>query len=524
MIDTINTRISLFLCTLTNLHHQMISDRETILNPNELVKHLKKPAGAFTRKDIIQFIQDMGIKMLNFRYVAEDGKLKTLNFVITSLGHLDNILSSGERVDGSSLFSYVEAGHSDLYVVPRYRTAFVNPFTSIPTLEILCSFYTARGKPYEGAPEYVLKKAHDTFKKKTGYTFKALGELEYYVNYKSADLYSLRNQKGYHQSKPFSKFEELRLEALDLLAKAGCKIKYGHSEVGSFSSDGEDFEQHEIEFLPVDVEDAADHLVLAKWILRMLSYKYGVELSFAPKISVGKAGSGMHVHILVEKNGKNALVTKGELSETAHKIMAGILDLSPALTAFGNTIPTSYLRLVPNQEAPTSICWGDRNRSALIRVPLGWRGGTQMTIDANPVETDEPVLGDSRQTIEFRAPDGSADVYKLLAGLVIASMHGLDMPDALKKAEDLYVDVNIFKNQEASEAKGLNLLPASCFESAEALEKLRGFFEKDGLFPPGVISQVVKQLKSYHDKGLSERLEGQSDEIRKLVKEFIHIM
>jgi glutamine synthetase len=502
----------------------MLSDQETILNPNELVKHLKKPAVEFTRTDIVRFVQDMGIKMLNFRYIAEDGKLKTLNFVITSLGHLNDILTTGERVDGSSLFSYVEAGHSDLYVVPRYRTAFVNPFSTIPTLEVLCSFYNANGTPYEGAPEYVLRKAHETFKKKTGFTFKALGEIEYYVNYKSADLYPLRNQGGYHQSKPFSKFEELRVEALDLLAKAGCKIKYGHSEVGSFSSGGEDFEQHEIEFLPVDVEDAADQMVLAKWILRMLSYKYGVELSFAPKISVGKAGSGMHVHILVERDNRNALVHEGELSDTAYKIMAGILDLSPALTAFGNTIPTSYLRLVPHQEAPTSICWGDRNRSALIRVPLGWRGGAKMIVDANPAEDQEPPLGDSRQTIEFRAPDGSADVYKLLAGLVIASMHGLHMPDALKKAEDLYVDVNIFKNQEALEKKGLNHLPASCYESAQALENLRTYFEKDGLFPPGVIDQLVKQLKSYNDKGLSERLEGQSDEIRKLVREFIHIM
>jgi glutamine synthetase len=89
------------------------------------------------------------IELLNFRYVGEDGKLKILNFVITSKDYLDSILSTGERVDGSSLFSYIEAGRSDLYVIPRFKTAFVNPFAEVPTLDILCSFYTSDGQPLD---------------------------------------------------------------------------------------------------------------------------------------------------------------------------------------------------------------------------------------------------------------------------------------------------------------------------------------------------------------------------------------
>ena len=83
-----------------------------------------------------------------------------------------------------------------------------------------------------------------------------------------------------------------------------------------------------------------------------------VEVSFAPKITVGKAGSGMHIHLMLEKDGRNVMIENGKLSDTAKKMIAGILDLSKGLTAFGNTIPTSYLRLVPHQEAPTNICWG----------------------------------------------------------------------------------------------------------------------------------------------------------------------
>ena len=129
---------------------------EVSLNPNKLVKYLRKPSKEFTRHDIIRFIEENGIEMVNFRFAGEDGKLKTLNFVITSRDYLESILSTGERVDGSSLFSYVDADSSDLYVIPRFSSAFVNPFSEIPSIDILCSYYTKDGKPLESAPEYIL--------------------------------------------------------------------------------------------------------------------------------------------------------------------------------------------------------------------------------------------------------------------------------------------------------------------------------------------------------------------------------
>ena len=245
----------------------MAKNNDILMNQNELVQFLKKPAKDFTHDDIIKFIEAKGITMLNFRYVADDGKLKSLNFVPFNRDHLESILIAGERVDGSSLFSCIESGSSDLYIIPRYRTAFVNPFTEIPTLEILCSFYNNEGRPFESAPEHILRKAYNRFKKNTGYIMKVFGELEYYIKSFHDDLYPLIDQKGYHQSRPFAKFEELRIEALELCAKAGCRIKYGHSEVGSFSKDGEDFEQHEIEFMPVEIDEAVDQLLIAKWII-----------------------------------------------------------------------------------------------------------------------------------------------------------------------------------------------------------------------------------------------------------------
>ncbi|PIY07375.1 MAG: glutamine synthetase [Bacteroidetes bacterium CG_4_10_14_3_um_filter_31_20] len=492
------------------------------IHSHKIEKYLKKNKNEFTREDIIKYIVDNKVEMVNFRYVAEDGKLKMLSFIINSLEHLESIFESGERVDGSSLFSFIEAGSSDLYAIPRFKSAFVNPFAEIPTIDFLCSFYNAEGKPLESAPEYILKKAHEKFKKHTGLNFKALGELEFYVIGPKKNQFPSDDQKGYHSSSPFIKWTDFRIHAMKLIAECGGKIKYGHSEVGNFSTETQTFEQHEIEFLPVDVEDAAEQLIISKWILRMLAFKYGIEVSFSPKITVGKAGSGMHIHVLAEKNGKNILIENNKLSNEAKKIIAGILDLAPAITAFGNSVPTSYLRLVPHQEAPTRICWGDRNRSVLMRVPLGWIGASNMVNDLNNTETKIEKDFTSKQTVELRSPDGSADVYLLLAGIVMAALHGFEMPNAIELAKKLYVDVNIFKEDAKEKTNALEHLPASCWQSAEKLNEKRCFFEKYDVFPSGTIDNLIKYLKSFDDLGLSEKLYGNNAEMQNLVQKYFH--
>lgn len=496
---------------------------DILMNPNDLVKFLQKNPADFTKDDIIRFCEEKKIEMVNFRYAADDGKLKTLNFIISSKEYLDTILSDGERVDGSNIFSFIEAGSSDLYVIPRYKTAFVNPFADVPTLEILCSYYDNEGKPLESSPEYVLKKADAEFTKQTGAVFKTLGELEYYVIGDAEDSYPAVDQKGYHSAEPFVKYEALRVEAMTLIAKAGGKIKYGHSEVGCFTKDGKYYEQHEIEFLPMPAEEAVEQLLIAKWMVRMLGYRYGVEVSFAPKIVVGKAGSGLHFHMMAEKDGKNLLVENDRLSPMARKMIAGVLDLGDALTAFGNTVPTSYLRLVPHQEAPTNVCWGDRNRSVVVRVPLGWTGANHMTQDANPADKTLTADRPSKQTYEYRVGDGSANMYLLVAGLITASLHGINMEDGLKRAEELYVSGNIFSPEYKERLEQLKQLPLSCFESADVLNEKRGYFEKNGVFPPGMIDAAVKKLKAYNDKGLSERLYQNNEAIAELVAEYIHV-
>jgi glutamine synthetase len=497
-------------------------DEHMLLTPNPLVQFLGKPQSEFTRNDIIRYVEEEGIEMINFRYVGGDGRLKTLNFVINSRRHLEGILTNGERVDGSSLFKHINTGASDLYVVPRYRTAFLNPFSEIPTLDILCSYYDKDGHPMESSPEYILRKASATLKERTGFDFHCMGELEYYVISDREYCFEATDQRGYHESFPFNRFEEFRSAALHTIASCGGNIKYAHSEVGNFILGDKVYEQNEIEFLPVPVEDAADQLVIAKWILRTMAYHYGVDLTFAPKISVGKAGSGLHVHTKLVKDGKNAMVDEGVLSDAAKKAIAGYLDLAPSLTAFGNTNPTSYFRLVPHQEAPTNICWGDRNRSVLVRVPLGWTSHVNMAAHANPQDPDLTMDFSERQTVEFRCPDGSADVYLLLAGLTVAARHGLEMENALQFAAKTYVDVNIFHDEHKERVKTLKQLPVSCHSSAQQLREQAAIYTQYGVFSQTMIDGIITMLENYKDQNLREAIHCNKEKLLELVKQFYH--
>jgi len=497
-------------------------NQELLMSPNRLVTFLQKPAAEFTKADIINYIQQNEIRMVNFMYPSADGRLKTLNFVINNASYLDAILTCGERVDGSSLFPFIEAGSSDLYVIPRFRTAFVDPFAEIPTLVMLCSFFNKDGEPLESSPEYTLHKACKAFTDVTGMEFQAMGELEYYVISEDDGLFPATDQRGYHESGPYAKFNDFRTQCMSYIAQTGGQIKYGHSEVGNFMLDGKVYEQNEIEFLPVNAENAADQLMIAKWVIRNLAYQYGYDITFAPKITVGKAGSGLHIHMRMMKDGQNQMLKDGVLSDTARKAIAGMMQLAPSITAFGNTNPTSYFRLVPHQEAPTNVCWGDRNRSVLVRVPLGWSAQTDMCALANPLESDSNYDTTQKQTVEMRSPDGSADLYQLLAGLAVACRHGFEIENALAIAEQTYVNVNIHQKENADKLKALAQLPDSCAASADCLQKQRTVFEQYNVFSPAMIDGIISRLRSYNDATLRKDIQDKPEEMLALVSKFFH--
>ncbi len=494
-------------------------DKQLSLSKNAVVAYLQKPASQFTKADIIRFIEENEIGMVNFMYPASDGRLKTLNFVVNNREYLETILTYGERVDGSSLFPFIEAGNSDLYAIPRYRTAFVDPFAPVPTLTMLCSYFDRNGSPLELAPEHTLKKACRALRESTGLDFEAMGELEYYIIAPASDAFPATDQRGYHESAPFAKYNDFRQECMAMIASTGGMIKYGHSEVGNFTARGTVYEQCEIEFLPCPAEEAADQLMIAKWVIRNLAWRRGLDITFAPKITTGKAGSGMHIHMRLMRDGQNQMLNPDRtLSDIARRAIAGMMELAPSITAFGNKNPASYLRLVPHQEAPTDVCWGASNRTALVRVPLGWTSGINMSLVANPLEAEDPAYdASSKQTVEMRSPDGSANVYQLMAALAVACRRGLEMDpaEALRRADETFIDTGCDRSK-------FDSLPDCCVDSAERLNAQRQAYEAEGVFSPKMIDGIIDGLRAWNDRGLRQKLSDDPKALQQLVDETLH--
>lgn len=507
----------------------------TMALTNPLTTLLAKDRADFTRDDLIKVIAAKGIERLTFHYTGLDGKLKELKIPVTDRRQAERVLADGERVDGSSLFKgLVDVALSDLYVIPVYRSAFLNPFDP-GSLDLVCRYLTHDGSLAPFAPDTILANAHSLFRKHTGLELHALGELEFFLlSPPGSPIYRSPKQRGYHASGPYAKSGDILNEMVRHIAQITGAVKYGHSEVGFIESvrsneeeiAGRQGEQLEVEFLPVPVEEAADHLVLARWLIRSIAYRHGSVATFTPKLEEGVAGNGMHVHMELRKNGRNIMTdASGSLGNEARQLIGGLCTYADSLTAFGNSVSSAYLRLVPNQEAPTRICWSDRNRSAMIRVPLGWSDASNLAMKVNPQQTVPLDDLGGRQTVELRSPDGSAMTHLLLAGITTAADWGMTQPEALSIAERYYVSGNIFRNEDL--LKKLRTLPTSCVASARILQERRSLYEREGLFPSSVIDYVVKLLNEEDDDRMNIRLmdlpaDNRLHETRKIMHKDLH--
>lgn len=503
-----------------------------LTNPISLI--VDKPREEFTREDLIRVIQERQIERITFHYTALDGKYKELKIPVANRYQAERVLADGERVDGSSLFQgMVETALSDLYVVPLYKTAFLNPFDET-SLDITCRYVTRDGQLAPFAPDTILNNAAALFRKTTGCDLFALGELEFFLlsDWPTA-LFPPDRQRGYHSASPYIKSGVIVNEMMRYISQITGAVKYAHAEVGYIDSvrsnleeiKGKSAEQLEIEFLPTAIEDAGDHLVLARWLIRNVAYKHGCVATFAPKIEEGVAGNGFHVHMDVRKNGKNLMTDHGQLSETAKRVIGGLCTYADTLTAFGNTVSSAYLRLVPNQEAPTRICWSDMNRSAMIRVPLGWRDLKHLAGKLNPQQKAVFEDREGRQTVELRSPDGSAIVHLLLAGIAMAAEWGMSHREAIEIAERFYVQGNIFHDQTL--VASLPPLPKSCVESARVLAGKKDLYTREGVFPQCMIDYVGGLLRQERDEEMNKKLidlpaDDRLHETRKIMHKDLH--
>ena len=447
-----------------------------------LERSMRRPREEWTVEDLAQLFRSGQARGLSLMHVGGDGWLKRLDFVPRDESRLRRICEAGERADGSNLFrgSGIPTGASDIVLRPRIESGFLDPFSAVPTLVLMCGHAGPDGDPLPQSPDTIIRRAMDRLREQTGVELLALGEVEYFLGKRrdESDIYGA-DDRGYHAVSPFVFGEPLRRRALELLVELGLNVKYGHSEVGYIEArepDGVIWEQHEIELELDTLPRAAEAVLLTQWVLRNLAHRSGMRCNTEPIMAEGHAGNGLHVHLAPARDGELIPVREdgGSLSDPSRWLIGGLVQMGAALMAFGNRASGSLTRLTQAKEAPNRITWGEYDRSALIRRPAQARD-----------TFGRPV---SPPTIEFRLPDGSAFPHLLLAGAALATLKGA-------RTEGLDELLEATSATSVREGGGrAAAVPWSFREVALAVAEHREAFEAGGVFPAPLLDRLVSDL------------------------------
>ena len=392
--------------------------------------------------DVLKAVKDYDVSFIQFWFVDVLGTLKS--FQITP-PELEAAFEEGMGFDGSSIQGFTRIQESDMVAYPDPTTfQFVTWRPSEkPVARMFCDIKNPDGSSYEGDSRYVLKRMLARAAEK-GYTFYVGPELEFFVFADSKGTQIL-DTGGYFDAPPLDLGNDIRRDIVFSLAEMGIQVEYSHHEVAP--------SQHEIDLRYQEALKMADTAVTYRVVVKEVARRHGCYATFMPKPLFGENGSGMHVHQSLFKNGKNAFFdAKAEfnLSDDCKKYIAGILKHAREITAVCNQWVNSYKRLVPGYEAPVYVAWAQRNRSALVRVPMYKPGMEAAT------------------RIELRSPDPSCNPYLAFAVMLAAGLKGIE--DNYELAAP--VEENIFSMDDATKEKyGIESLPGSLGEAIEALEK-----------------------------------------------------
>ena len=369
------------------------------------------------------------------------GQLKS--FAIT-IEELEGALDDGMGFDGSSITGFNPIEESDMVAIPDPKTFQVLPWKTgeHKVARMICDVVTPDGAPYEGDPRYVLRRALDRMRSMGFDAFNVGPELEYFY-FKNDEGTETLDHGGYFDLATLDVASEWRKETVKALESMGIPVEYAHHEVAP--------SQHEIDMRYSDAQAMADHTVTYRLIVKEIATKYGIYATFMPKPLFGQNGSGMHTHMSLFKGGRNQFFDAKDphhLSATAKGFIAGLLVHAREMSAVLAQWVNSYKRLVPGFEAPVYVAWSQRNRSALIRIPLYKPGAEQAT------------------RAEIRCPDPACNPYLAFAALLHAGLEGIeqgyDLPDEMT--------TNLYRlSDEERNERGIVALPGSLGEAAEEL-------------------------------------------------------
>ena len=428
----------------------------------------------YTKKDIIRLVEEEDVEFIRLQFTDMFGTMK--NVAITS-NQLEKALENECMFDGSSIEGFVRIEDSDMYLYPDLDTFAIFPWRPQQgkVARIICDVYRPDGKPFAGDPRYVLHRVVEEAKE-MGYTLNVGPECEFFlfhtdddgqpttISHEKAGYFDLgpidlgendrskvkiscffmrnRGKAGYFDLGPIDLGENARRDMVLTLEDMGFEIEASHHEAAPA--------QHEIDFKYDEAIATADNIMTFKLAVKTIAKRHGLFASFMPKPKYGINGSGMHINMSLEKDGKNIFFDENDqmqLSKEAYYFIGGIMEHVKGMTAITNPLVNSYKRLVPGYEAPIYIAWSATNRSPLIRIPAARGEGTR---------------------VELRCPDPSANPYLALAVCLAAGLDGIRkqiMPPAavVKNVYEMRLD--------EKKAEGIEALPATLSEAVDELEK-----------------------------------------------------
>ena len=453
---------------------------------------------AKTVNDVLNLIKEHDIKMIDFKMVDINGQYR--HVTIPAENFSEDTMKSGIGFDASN-YGYAVVEKSDMVFIPDPDTAVIDPFCSIPTLSMTGNAMiidNPENRPLAQYPRNIIKAAVQYMKDQgVADEMKILPEFEFYlfdeVNWSVSPncIFSevdavqsywnsategkgviVPKQKNYHIAKPFDVAYECRSEMCMLMKEAGIEINYHHPEVAASG-------QFEIEPQLGEVVHMADATMMIKYIIHNTALKYGKSATFMPKPIYGEAGSGMHVHMLLFKDGVPVFSDDNgyaHLSETAHHFMGGILKHIASLCALTNPSTNSFKRLVPGFEAPVTVGYATSNRSAVIRIPAY-------------------AKSPDKRRFELRNPDATCNPYFCYAAILMAGLDGIkNKIDPHANGWGPY-DFNLFHLPEEEKAK-LQGLPTSLPEALDALEADNDYLTAGGVFPKELLQNLIKAKRA----------------------------
>ena len=394
---------------------------------------------------VLRSVEERDVRFIRLWFTDVLGVLKS---VAIAPAELENAFEEGIGFDGSAVEGLTRVYEADMVAKPDPTTYQILPWRGERqgAARMFCDILTPGGEPAMADPRFVLKRALDKASEK-GFTFYTHPEIEFYLfepPEKGKEPVPV-DYAGYFDNVPRGTAHNFRRNAINTLESMGISVEFSHHEAGPG--------QNEIDLRYADALTTADNIMTFRTAIKEVALEQGIFASFMPKPLAGGPGSGMHTHMSLFEGDRNAFYEAGaelQLSKVARHFIAGLLKHAPEITAITNQYVNSYKRLWGGAEAPSYVCWGSNNRSALVRVPV-----------------HKPGKGQSSR-IEYRAIDSAANPYLSLAVLLSAGLKGIEEEYELPEgAED-----DVWELSEAERrAMGYEPLPWSLAEAVAVMEK-----------------------------------------------------